>query len=65
MNKKTLNDILSAASAVLLAVGIIFTGMNLFCSEEKKSNANPIIALLCVSVSYMLNVIREFGEERQ
>lgn len=65
MNKKTANNILSATSTVLLAAGIVFTGMNLFCGEEKKNKNNPIIALMCVSVSYMLNVIRNFNSERQ
>lgn len=65
LNKKTANNILSATSTVLLAAGIVFTGMNLFCGEEKKNKNNPIIALMCVSVSYMLNVIRNFNSERQ
>ncbi len=65
MNTKTANNILSATSTVLLVAGIVFTGMNLFCGEEKKNKNNPIIALMCVSVSYMLNVIRNFNSERQ
>lgn len=62
---KTINKVLAAASAVLLAAGIVFTGMNLFCGEDKKNKNNPIIALFCVSLSYMLNVIRDFDSERQ
>ena len=62
---KTINKVLAAASAVLLAAGIVFTGMNLFCGEDKKNKNNPIIALFCVSLSYMINVIRDFDSERQ
>ncbi|MDE6599752.1 MAG: hypothetical protein K2K34_06705 [Oscillospiraceae bacterium] len=62
---KTVNKVLAVASAALLAVGIVFTGMNLFCGEKKKNSNNPIIALFCVSLSYMLNVIRDFDCEQQ
>ncbi|MDE5576801.1 MAG: hypothetical protein K2J11_05395 [Oscillospiraceae bacterium] len=62
---KMVNKVLAIASAALLAVGIVFTGMNLFCGEEKKNSNNPIIALFCVSLSYMLNVIKDFDCEQQ
>lgn len=62
---KTVSKALSIASAALLAVSIVFTGLNLFCDEEKKNKNNPIIALFCVSLSYLLNVINDVESERQ
>ena len=62
---KTVNEVLAIVSALLLAAGIVFTGMNLFCGEEKKNKNNPIIALFCVSLSYLLNVIKDIDCERQ
>ena len=62
---KAVNKVLAIASAILLAAGIVFTCLNLFCSEEKKNKNNPIIALFCVSLSYLLNVIMNFDCERQ
>lgn len=62
---KTVSKALSIASAALLAAGIVFTGLNLFCGEDKKNQNNPIIALFCVSLSYLLNVINDVEGERQ
>lgn len=62
---KAVNKVLAIASAILLAAGIVFTCLNLFCSEEKKNKNNPIIALVCVSLSYLLNIINDVGGERQ
>lgn len=62
---KTVSKALSIVSAALLAAGIVFTGLNLFCGEDKKNQNNPIIALFCVSLSYLLNIINNVEGERQ
>ncbi len=60
MNKKV-SEILGIAGIVTLALGIVFTMMNLF--EKTKSERNPIIALLCVSVSNLCNTMKRFYED--
>jgi len=60
MNKKV-SEALSIAGIVTLALGIVFTMMNLF--EKTKNERNPIIALLCVSVSNLCNTMKRFYED--
>ena len=58
MDRKMTEDILEKSGIVLLALSVIFTIMSIL-DKEKKNTGNLIAALFCVSLSNMLNVIRE------
>lgn len=57
MDKNMTKDILNKSGIVLLALSIFFTLMSLV--DKRKRNNNLIFALFCVSLSNMLNIIRE------
>ncbi len=60
MNKK-MSELFSIVSIVSLVLGIVFTMMNLF--EKTKNERNPIIALLCVSVSNLCSSMKRFYDD--
>ncbi len=60
MNKK-MSEVFRIVGIVSLALGIVFTLMNLF--EKTKNDRNPIIALLCVSVSNLCSSVRRFYDD--
>lgn len=58
MDRKIIEDILEKSGIVLLALSVIFTIMSIL-DKEKENKGNLIAALFCVSLSNMLNIIRE------
>lgn len=59
MDKKMIEDILEKSGIVLLAMSVIFTIMSIL-DKKKENTGNLIGALFCVSLSNMLNIIREY-----
>ena len=58
MDRKMTEDILEKSGIVLLALSVIFTIMSIL-DRDKENKNNLIFALFCVSLSNMLNIIRE------
>ena len=59
MDKKVDNNFLDISGTVLLALSIVFTGMSLFSERLGQKHNNLVCAMLCVSLSHMLSVIRD------
>ena len=59
MDREMTKDILNKSGIVLLALSVIFTIMSIL--DKDKENKNTLIfALFCVSLSNMLNIIRDY-----
>ena len=58
VDKKMTGNILEKSGIVLLALSVIFTIMSIL-DKNKGNKNNLILALFCVSLSNMLNIIRE------
>ena len=65
MDKKNENNFLEIAGTVMLAIGIIFTGISMFSEKLEQKYNNLIGALLCVSLSHMFSVIKEYNSREQ
>ncbi|MCH5194044.1 MAG: hypothetical protein J1F11_08795 [Oscillospiraceae bacterium] len=65
MNKKIDSNFLDIAGTVLLALGIVFTGISMFSKKLEQKYNNLIGAMLCVSLSHMFSVIREYNDGEQ
>ena len=65
MDKKTDNNFLDISGIVTLALGIVFTIAGMLSESTEQKNNNLIGALLCVSLSHMFSVIREYNSREQ
>ena len=64
MDKKIDSNFLDIAGTVMLALGIVFTGISMFSEKLEQKYNNLIGALLCVSLSHMLSVIKDFNDRQ-
>ncbi|MCH5347901.1 MAG: hypothetical protein J1E40_01130 [Oscillospiraceae bacterium] len=64
MDKKIDNNYLDIAGTVMLALGIVFTGISMFSEKLEQKYNNLIGALLCVSLSHMFSVIRDYNDRQ-
>ena len=65
MNKKIESKFLDIAGTVMLALGIVFTGISMFSEKLEQKYNNLIGALLCVSLSHMFSVIKEYNDRQE
>ena len=65
MNKKIDSNFLDIAGTVMLALSIVFTGISMFSERIEQKYNNLIGALLCVSLSHMFSVIKDFNDRQQ
>ena len=65
MDKKIDSKFLDIAGTVMLALGIVFTGISMFSEKIEHKYNNMIGALLCVSLSHMFSVIKEYNDRQE
>ena len=65
MDKKIDSNFLDIAGTVMLALSIVFTGISMFSERLEQKYNNLIGALLCVSLSHMFSVIKDYNTREQ
>lgn len=65
MDKKIDSNFLDIAGTVMLALGIVFTGISMFSKKLEQKYNNLIGAMLCVSLSHMFTVIKEYNDRQE
>ena len=64
MDKKTEVNFLEISGIATLVLGIVFTIAGMLSDSTEQKNNNLIGALLCVSLSHMLSVIKDFNDRQ-